>query len=379
MRILLVDDSATTRAIIRSALEQTGHGDSEVLEAADGKEALDLLKNEKLEMDLVLADWNMPRVDGITFLKQVRLIAPFREIPVIMITGQSDRSHVTEALRWGARDYIVKPFSAETLGQKLRALRSSIEAKKNEDTTVMLRMIVDAAQPTELPFLSRLPEDIRQAVRECAEVVRHPQGNILLNKGQEVESFLIVADGEVDLLDQDGTRVLDILEPGECLGERAFMSGTAFPMTARARTPVEISVIARGKLGDLVRRFPKLRFHLTSLLAHRPAAPAGPTERGLSGGLKTVPIGDLIQVLFVTRKTGILILHQEARQAGIYFDRGEVRHAWVDDVKGETALRELLRWTDAAFAFRSGERSQETSLQQATMSLLMKLKSEPSK
>src|SRR6516162_6400929 len=143
MRVLVVDDSRTMRKIIRTALDELRHESLEVLEAGDGIEALQLLRNEKLEIDLVLIDWNMPRLDGIGFLKQLKVISPFRDIHVIMVTGQANRANVAEALRWGACDYVVKPFVPEVLHEKIRKIASKIESKRCEETSVMLRAMAE--------------------------------------------------------------------------------------------------------------------------------------------------------------------------------------------------------------------------------------------
>lgn len=116
MRILLVDDSATMRRIQKNQL--AGLGVSDIVEAADGDEALDKLKQNPA-IDLVLLDWNMPSMDGLTCLKTVRADPALKDIKVIMCTSEAEKSKVFEAMKAGASNYIVKPFTPETLKQKL--------------------------------------------------------------------------------------------------------------------------------------------------------------------------------------------------------------------------------------------------------------------
>ena len=114
MKILLVDDSRTIRNIQKNTLAGMGHTD--VLEAADGQEALTVLAAQR--PDLMLVDWNMPNMDGIALIRKVR--ETDKTLPIIMVTTEAERSRVMEALKAGVNNYVVKPFTAETLGEKIQ-------------------------------------------------------------------------------------------------------------------------------------------------------------------------------------------------------------------------------------------------------------------
>ena len=114
LRILLVDDSRTIRNIQKNTLKTLGI--TEVTEAADGLEALSCLANEK--PDLMLVDWNMPNMDGITLIKKVR--ETDKALPIIMVTTEAEKSRVLEAVKAGVNNYVVKPFTAETLSEKIQ-------------------------------------------------------------------------------------------------------------------------------------------------------------------------------------------------------------------------------------------------------------------
>lgn len=113
MRVLIVDDSSTMRTIQKRSLN--GLGITDVLEAKDGVEALKVLESESV--DLVMTDWNMPNMDGLTLLKEIRRRAA--TLPVFMITTETERHRVVEAIQAGVSDYLAKPFSTEALKQKL--------------------------------------------------------------------------------------------------------------------------------------------------------------------------------------------------------------------------------------------------------------------
>lgn len=116
MKVLLVDDSVTMRRIQKTQIGSLGITD--IIEAGDGQEALGKLKGN-MPVDLVLLDWNMPVMDGITFLKTVRADDTFKNVKIIMCTSESEKTRVVEALKSGANNYIIKPFTPEALKEKL--------------------------------------------------------------------------------------------------------------------------------------------------------------------------------------------------------------------------------------------------------------------
>jgi two-component system chemotaxis response regulator CheY len=116
MKILLVDDSAAMRRILKTQLNSVGFTD--ITEAANGQHALDILKGNP-SYELMLLDVNMPHMDGLTLLKILRADSRFNKIKIIMCTSEADKSKVMQALTAGANNYIVKPFTPETLMEKL--------------------------------------------------------------------------------------------------------------------------------------------------------------------------------------------------------------------------------------------------------------------
>lgn len=114
MRVMLVDDSKTMRSIQRTILSQLGYADIE--EACDGLDALS--KVSAFKPELILLDWNMPNMDGLTFLKNYR--AKGQKTPVIMVTTEADKPRVMEAIKAGVNNYVVKPFTPDTLAQRIK-------------------------------------------------------------------------------------------------------------------------------------------------------------------------------------------------------------------------------------------------------------------
>ena len=117
---LIVDDSSVMRKIVERSLRQAGVDLSEVIEAGNGAEALTAV--EKKKPDLILSDINMPTMNGLEFVRALQAVAGMKEVPVVMITTEASESHVVEALSYGAKGYIRKPFTPEQIKEHVMPL-----------------------------------------------------------------------------------------------------------------------------------------------------------------------------------------------------------------------------------------------------------------
>ena len=120
MRVLVVDDFATMRRIVKNILRQLGFNN--VVEADDGTTAWEVLNKDKI--DFIVSDWNMPKMTGLELLKAVRGDDALKDIPFLMVTAEAQQENIIEAVKSGVSNYIVKPFTAETLGQKINQIFS---------------------------------------------------------------------------------------------------------------------------------------------------------------------------------------------------------------------------------------------------------------
>jgi two-component system, chemotaxis family, chemotaxis protein CheY len=118
IKVLVVDDQLTMRALIRSALQEIGFRD--IADAGDGEEGLRSL--QKRPAHLVISDFNMPKVDGLEFLRSVRGNEATRKTAFIMLTGRADKELVVRAMQYGVNNYITKPFSSGSLKQKIEGV-----------------------------------------------------------------------------------------------------------------------------------------------------------------------------------------------------------------------------------------------------------------
>ncbi len=118
MHALVVDDSRAMRSILTRLMTGLGF---EVSQAGDGAEALSVLEGG-VRPDVILVDWNMPVMDGLTFIKSVRARDDLRDISLMMVTTESEQAQIVRALAAGAHEYVIKPFSDEVIAEKLALL-----------------------------------------------------------------------------------------------------------------------------------------------------------------------------------------------------------------------------------------------------------------
>ncbi|MDX1252217.1 MAG: chemotaxis response regulator CheY [Gammaproteobacteria bacterium] len=126
MKILIVDDFSTMRRIIKNLMRDLGFNNTS--EADDGKTALPMLQNG--DFDFLITDWNMPGMQGIDLLKAVRADQKLAKLPVLMVTAEAKREQIVEAAQAGVNGYVVKPFTAATLKEKIDKIFERIDTIK---------------------------------------------------------------------------------------------------------------------------------------------------------------------------------------------------------------------------------------------------------
>lgn len=128
-KILVADDMPTIRELVKSQLKAMGY--KNIVEASDGEQALTAVTkaaDANAPIQLVISDWNMPNLTGLEFLKQIRANARFAKLPFILLTSETERDQVTEAILAGVNQYIVKPFSPKSFEDKLKAVWTKLQA-----------------------------------------------------------------------------------------------------------------------------------------------------------------------------------------------------------------------------------------------------------
>ena len=118
MKVLVVDDFATMRRIVKNVLRQLGF--ENITEADDGETAVRKLESERI--DFIVSDWNMPKMSGLELLKWVRAHDEFKDLPFLMVAAEAQKENVLEAVKAKVSNYIVKPFTADTLAEKIEKI-----------------------------------------------------------------------------------------------------------------------------------------------------------------------------------------------------------------------------------------------------------------
>jgi CRP-like cAMP-binding protein len=354
----------------------------------------------------------MPNMDGLSLLKEIRATEGLRNIPLIIVAGEAERERVLEAMRAGARGYIVKPFMPEVLRQKVLAVEKELLNRRKPTDTAVIRFTMPEPekarekQDAKLPFMAQLPVELIAEIYESASRSEHERDKVLVKPEDVVQSLHIIDGGEVDIFQSRGGRASDVFGRGECFGELSFLSGDPAGLTARARTALTVASVEKGAFEALLAKRPHLGLHLTRLLARRAreadAKLASEEEKGLSGRFSTISLVDLVQTLHRSCKTGLLRVHRDrtlrpcARQEGhdasgtqqagqpgaalgsdcsnegdIYFVDGNVRQARIGDRGGEDAFFKLMAWAEGNFTFETGRARVEQGIFRATMGLLM--------
>lgn len=125
-KILIVDDMMTMRKIVAKACKEIGFTD--LTEAADGALAWQKISESEAPFGLVISDWNMPNCTGVELLKRIRGSQKFAKTPLILVTAEAEQSQIMEAVKAGVSGYVVKPFTAQTLGAQIEAVHSKMKA-----------------------------------------------------------------------------------------------------------------------------------------------------------------------------------------------------------------------------------------------------------
>ncbi len=126
LKVLVVDDMSTMRRIIKNVLKQIGFSD--MVEAENGQDALNKLKAG--DIGFIVSDWNMPVMQGIDLLRAVRADAELKHLPFLMVTAEAQKDNIIEAVQAGVSNYVVKPFTAEALQEKLEKIFAKTQPAK---------------------------------------------------------------------------------------------------------------------------------------------------------------------------------------------------------------------------------------------------------
>jgi two-component system, chemotaxis family, chemotaxis protein CheY len=372
MRILLADDSRAMRTVYRTVLDRVGHPSGAIVEAKEAREVLAALEDHETPVDMIVFDWDLPGMDGLALMAQLKMRGLAGKVSVLFSVNRQQRALLPQAVRVGPCEGLDRPFTEETFEKKFRALRplSTRESGSSKGLRPMPSMPdTDGGKP----FLARVPSAMVDDLLKLADEREHFSGAVLLRAGQICDSLHIVMRGQVELTSAGKT--IRTSREGDLFGEFSFMMSEPSGYTATAKTLALTASLSKARIADLLRKHPGLHNHISALfLRHKDAMTARATtimQSDFKGTFDTMPFANVIQVLSIGRKTGILGIRQEELSGGIYLDNGEALHAWTENSEGEEAFYALSGWTEAKWAFNSIRREERRTLTKATITLLM--------
>ena len=367
MVVLIVDDSRVMRRLHRTVVQQLG--DVEILEAGDGVSAIYQMKNNNFKVDLILLDWVMPRMDGLSLVKHLKGHPHLAKIPVLMVTSQSEEHLVREAWRTGVDGYLLKPFTKEML---LRAILSlSKEGKKR----IMDERVEEKSAPaTQKPFMETLPRAAFDRIMALAQMDDLKKGDIVLDDGDLVEFFQFIVNGKVIEASDDavGPGTFEYT-PGDCFAVTELMSGGQAGSRFRAAEKTRVGRIPKYYFEGLLMEFPELSVGLSRYLADRAQQIGEQREEAgsddaLSGTLDVLDLPDLIQAINLRQKTGVIEF--PGMDAELSVNCGQIVAATCDGEEGEEAFFSICARAPQRFKFTRRAPDEENIEMNTTMLLL---------
>jgi CheY-like chemotaxis protein len=369
MLVLIVDDSRLIRRLERDVLAQ--FPGVETVEAADGVAALRELAARGFQVDLILLDWKMPRMDGLTLAKHLKGHENLRGIPIVMVTSCADEARMREARAAGVDGYLLKPFTRELFLQALAGL-----ARRQVPAESPLAAASPGPEGSEMAsFLAQLDNALRGRILMMSVLDEFEAGATVLAAGSPVEAFLFVCKGSVEEEARElgfGSITQRCYTPGECFGVTELMSGDAVASSFVAKERSTVGRLSKPAFEGMILKFPEIGVTLSRFLAAkaRQLDASGQGSRGqLAGALEVLDLPALIQALHLRQTTCVVELPELSAELG--FVDGELVSAQLPGKRGKDALLAVLERGPKSFRCRVEPSTGERNLHENTMSLLL--------
>ncbi|MGK5092436.1 response regulator [Deltaproteobacteria bacterium TL4] len=235
-RILLVDDHAGTRKVVWKMLRNRGF--SQLCEASNGEEALEVLEQQKI--DLVMADWDMPKMSGLELTRWIRNHPKHKMLPVMMVTADENVELIVDAVRAGINNYVIKTFDEITLVDKItKIFESRLIYKENQEIWEHLK---------NSRVFGHLPENLIKGLIPLSNIFRLAKGSVLLEEGQANSRVFFLLEGKVGVYAKGGL-ILQLRRKGDIIGEMSVISSKPCAATVIAETPVQLFSLHAKDIG----------------------------------------------------------------------------------------------------------------------------------
>ncbi len=376
VKIMVVDDSDSMRKMLTQAIQSVSAVSASVIQAGDGVEAMALLAKQSPPVDLIFADLEMPNMDGLELLRQMRVFKPLSRIPFVMVSSSTRQDKLQQVMKEGATAVLSKPFQSAAVRQKVEELLVGHDAESlPTDVSTLRRSLAQAAkqETARISFLSLLPEGLRMAIESRAKSVTHAPGTALVKSGESVTAFRIIQSGEAEVF--AGDKVVEVRRAGDAFGYSSFLSGDPSQRASRARSELTEIQLDQTAFETVLQEHPYFAVYLTRLLARHAEKTSenlwSKVGVGFTGQLGAMSMVEVIQTIHGSLKTGTLRLSRGAESGEVYVVEGEIQAVAAGAHEGERAFYEMLRWDTGSFSFQAGARATPSQGLPSTMQLLM--------
>ncbi len=359
MRVLLVDDSKLMRQLHREVL--LSFGDLDVVEAEDGVRAVETMQEYGFKFDLILLDWAMPRIDGLTLAREIKAVPSLAEIPIFLVASSSDEQRLQEAWGDAADGYLLKPFTGQLFAYALLSLQPRLIGSAGPDAS-------PPSPPTESPpaFLETLGEEMRRRVLDMSFVVQLEAEEVLLRQGESPTNFYFVARGEID---RRGPAPRSYRK-GDCFALTEVITGDPVDADFVAKVASTVGRVPKAAFESMMGRYPELSRTLASYLASEVRGASGvSTEHDpLSESQLTALLAHL-QTLHLRQTTCTIALPGEDAELAMVC--GQIVGARCGDLEGEEAFFAIAEKGTCNREVRFDTPSLPPSISKRTTQLLM--------
>ena len=360
MRVLVVDDSQAMRRVEREVLSELK--DVEVIEAEDGVSAIYKMRDLDFQVDLILADWVMPRMDGLSLVKQ--LVPSLNCIPSSW-SRVPMRPRCVRPERW-SRWISPEGSPSETFLQAYSPDCGGPRAEPAEDQ--------EKGDGDGKSFLYELPPEMRSRIVDMSAILDVPAGETVLRQGETLTYFYFVVEGCVEEHQPPAAGVGEAVRtfgPGECFGVTELMAGDPIRSDFLTTMPSRLGRLPQEVFEGMLEKFPKISITLSRCLASkaRQFEVRGDEESGVSGRLEILDLPTLIQAISLRQKTCVIELPDLAAQ--IAFVSGRVVSVHKPDRQGEQAFHEIMAMNPTNFKIVVKPVAGEWNIQSSTTNLLL--------
>jgi two-component system chemotaxis response regulator CheY len=354
MKVLIVDDSRAMRRLHREVLSELVEVD--VAEAEDGVHAVYELQSVDFQVDLILVDWMMPRMDGLTLVRLLKSTENLRNIPILMVTSCSDERRMKEAWQAGVDGYLLKPFTKEIFLHALVALDPRQEVKESSDPAA------EEPRSEVVAFLDQLPTTMRRRMLDMSVVVSFEKGQAILYHGESVEYFYFVVSGRVEehqTSNGSGGSLVRNYGKGECFAVTELIAGDPLRSNFRSASKARIGRVPRAAFEGMLVKYPEISVTLSKYLASKARrlemkgdevtdeTDHRDSDSDISGRLEVLDLPSLVQAINLRQKTCEIVLPE--MDAVISFVHGQIISVKHPNCEGTEAFYHIMEQKPSSF------------------------------